>query len=214
MGIQHWGAFGGFQGRAGALVGRWKDGKNIISAIPHPSQTPATVAQVNQRTKFGMLVGFLRRMTGLIRVGFQNARDLGQTAFNAAFQENYYSAITGVAPNFTINYPGLMYSKGILSGAYNATVLIDTAATVKLSWTAQLATGIGSATDMATVVAYNPVKGQFVMLANAAARAALAYNLAVPPDFAGDDVHVWISMVRADGKMTSDSQYIGEFTIL
>lgn len=214
MGVQHWGAFGGFQGRAGALVGRWKDGKNVISAVPHPSQTPATVAQLNQRAKFGMLVRFLRRMTGLIRVGFENARDLGQTAFNAAFQENYYNAITGTAPNFSINYPALVYSKGILSGAYNAAVVIDTAATVKLSWTAQLATGIGAPTDMATVVVYNVDKGQFVTLANAAARSALAYNLAVPPDFAGDSCHVYISMVRADGKLTSDSLYIGEFTIL
>ncbi|MNY67289.1 hypothetical protein D3C86_2048480 [compost metagenome] len=67
---------------------------------------------------------------------------------------------------------------------------------------------------MATIVAYNPVKGQFVTLAGAAARSAMAFNLPVPPDFAGDDCHVYISMVRADGKLTSDSFYIGEFTIL
>lgn len=214
MGIQHWGAFGGFQGKTGALVGRRRDGQNVITAIPHPSSKPATVAQLNQRAKFGMLISFLRRMTGLIRVGFQDAHQRDQSAFNAAFRENYYNAVTGVAPNFTIDYPELVYSKGTLSGAYNATVVVDTPATIKVSWTAQLATGLGLGTDLATIVAYNPAKGQFVTLAGAAARSALNFNLAVPPDFAGDNCHVYISMVSANGKLTSDSRYIGEFTIL
>lgn len=214
MGVQHWGAFGGFQGKAGALVGRRKDGKNIVSAIPHPSQKPATLAQVNQRAKFGMLVSFLRRITGLIRVGFQDARDQGQTAFNAAFQENYYKAITGVAPNFTIDYPKLVYSKGLLSVPYNPVALADTPSILKVSWEAYFESDSGSATDLATIVVYNPAKGKFVKMTGAAARSALTFNLTVPPDFAGDDVHLWISMVSADGKMVSDSQYIGEFTIL
>jgi hypothetical protein len=63
-------------------------------------------------------------------------------------------------------------------------------------------------------VVYNSTKNQFVKLTGAAARSALTFNLTVPPDFAGDDVHLWMSMVSADGKLSSDSQYIGEFTIL
>lgn len=214
MGVQHWGAFGGFQGKAGALVGRWKDGKNVISAIPHPSQTPPTVAQINQRAKFKMLVSFLRRLTPLIRVGFQNAHKENQSEFNAAFVQNYANAIAGVAPNYVIDYPEFMYSKGFLSGAYAAAAVVDTPATIKLSWTAQLDTGEGLPTDMATIVVYNPVKNQFVRLIGAAARSALAFNLTVPPDFAGDACHVWMSMVSANGKLVSDSKYIDEVTIL
>lgn len=214
MGIQHLGAFGGFRNKTGALVGHRTGGQNVITAIPHPSNKPPSVAQINQRAKFGMLVSFLRRMTSLIRVGFQDAREQKQSAFSAAITENYYKAITGVAPNFTIDYAKLVYSKGLLSIPYNPTVVIDTPATVKVSWLAYFEADSGSATDMATIVLYNPTKGKFVKLTGASARSTLTFNLPVPADFAGDECHVWISMVSANGKLVSDSQYIGEFTIL
>lgn len=214
MGIQHLGAFGGFRNKTGALVGHRTGGQNVITAIPHPSNKPPTIAQLNQRAKFGLMVGFLRRMTSLIRVGFQDARKEKQSAFSAAFSENYYKAITGVAPNFTINYPELVYSKGLLSVPYNPVAVADTPSILKISWEAYFESDSGSATDLATIVVYNPVKGKFVKMTGAAARSALTFNLTVPPDFAGDLVHCWMSMVSTDGKTVSDSQYLGGFTIL
>jgi hypothetical protein len=214
MGIQHWGAFGGFQNQTGALVGHWTNGQNVITAIPHPSQKPPSVAQLNMRAKFKTVVGFLRRLTPLIRVGYQHAHKEKQTAFNAAFVDNYAKAVTGVAPDYLIDYPKLVYSKGQLSKAYNAEVLTTVAATVKYSWLATLASGLGGPTDMATLVVYNPAKDQLVTLVNAAARSVLTYSLLVPGDFSGDDVHAWISFVSADGKMASDSFYVGEFTVV
>jgi hypothetical protein len=214
MGIQKWGAFGGFQKKTGALVGKWVNGQNVISAIPHPSQEPPTTPQLNVRAKFKTVVQFLSRISPLIKVGFQNAHEEKQTAFNAAFKYNYYEAVTGVAPNYTIDYPKLVYSKGRLSVPYNASVLVNVAGTVKFDWLATLSTGIGAVTDMATVMIYNPAKEQFVSLVGAAARSALTCNLLVPGDFSGDEVHAWISMVSADGKVTSNSTYLGEFLLL
>ncbi|SMC88897.1 DUF6266 family protein [Pedobacter africanus] len=214
MGIQHLGAFGGFVNKTGALVGHRTGGQNVITAIPHPSNKPPTTAQLNQRAKFRLLGSFLRRMTVLIRVGFEESRLQKQSAFSAAFKENYYNAITGVAPNFTINYPMLVYSKGILSGPYTASALAVAGSKIEVTWTAQIATGVGEATDKITVVAYNPAKKQFAMLAGAALRSALTFNLQVPPDWAGDGCHVWASMVSTDGKKASDSQYLGLHTIL
>lgn len=214
MGIQHWGAFGGFQNQTGPLVGHWVNGQNVITAIPHPSQNPPSVAQLNMRAKFKTVVGFLRRLTPLIRVGYQNAHKETQTAFNACFVDNYANAVVGVAPDYLIDYPELVYSKGELSGAYNAEVETSVADTIRFSWLGTLATGIGALTDMATIVVYNPAKGQFVTMVGAAARSALTYSLLVPGDFSGDEVHCYISFVSADGKMASDSRYIGEFTVV
>lgn len=214
MGIQHLGAFGGFRNKTGALVGHRTKGQNVITAIQHPSNKPPSVAQLNQRARFRLLGSFLRRMTGLIRVGYQDSDAQKQTTFSAAFKQNYHNAITGVAPNFSIDYPELVYSKGLLARPYNAAVVIDTAATIKVNWTAHISGGIGTLTDMITIVAYNVDKDEFVALTGAAARSALTFNLPVPADFAGDVCHVWASMVSADGKMASDSKYIGEFTIL
>ncbi|WP_316814278.1 DUF6266 family protein [Pedobacter heparinus] len=214
MGIQHWGAFGGFQRKTGALVGHWTNGQNVITAIPHPSQNPPTVPQLNMRAKFRTVVAFSRRLTPLIRVGYQNAHKEKQSAFNAAFVDNYANAVTGIAPNYLIDYPNFAYSKGQLSNGYNAEVVTAIADTVQFTWLATLATGIGGPTDMATLVVYNPVKNQLVTLVGAAARSALTYSMLVPGDFSGDDVHCWISFVSANGKMASDSFYVGEFTVV
>jgi hypothetical protein len=214
MGIQHWGAFGGFQRKTGALVGHWTNGQNVITAIPHPSQNPPTVPQLNARAKFKTVIDFSRRLTPLIRVGYQNAHKEKQSGFNAAFVDNYAKAVTGIAPAYVIDYPKFAYSKGQLSNGYNTEILTTVAATIKYSWLATLATGIGGPTDMATLVVYNPVKDQLVTLTNAAARSVLTYSLLVPGDFSGDDVHCWISFVSADGKMASDSFYVGEFTVV
>ncbi|MBB5440109.1 hypothetical protein HDC92_003807, partial [Pedobacter sp. AK017] len=123
MGIQIWGAFGGFQKKTGALVGHWTNGQNVITAIPHPSQNPPTVAQLNMRAKFKTVVDFQRRLTPLIRIGYQNAHKEKQTAFNAAFVDNYAKAVAGIGPNYTIDYEKFAYSKGQLSKAYNAEIL-------------------------------------------------------------------------------------------
>ena len=55
MGKAIWGTSGGFQGKNGANVDRWLDGQNIVGPLPHPSHTPATTAQINQRIKFALV---------------------------------------------------------------------------------------------------------------------------------------------------------------
>lgn len=214
MGIQHWGAFGGFQKKTGALVGHWTNGQNVITAIPHPSQNPPTVPQLNMRAKFKTIVDFSRRLTSLIRVGYQNSHKEKQSAFNAAFVDNYAKAITGVAPNYTVDYPKFKYSKGHLSIAYNADVASTALVPLKFNWLAYLNTGTGGPTDLATIVVYNPTKDQMVTQVNAAPRSALTYAMTVPADFSGDSVHTWISFVSADGKMASDSFYVGELELI
>lgn len=214
MGIQHWGAFGGFQNKTGPLVGHWTNGKNVITAIPHPSQKPASTSQANLRTKFKTLVGFLSRLTEFVRIGFQNAHGQHQSAFNAAFAYNYRNAIIGVAPNFTIDYAKFTYSKGTLSKPFHVGYTIDAVATIKFDWKAYLNTGIGKPTDMMTIVVYSPVLDEFVTIASVVPRSALAYTLLLPLHFSAETVQVWLSMTSADGKMASDCTFLANVLLL
>ncbi|MNY29808.1 hypothetical protein D3C86_1638730 [compost metagenome] len=61
---------------------------------------------------------------------------------------------------------------------------------------------------------YNPDKDKFVTLVGVAVRSALTYSLQVLPDWAGDEVHCWMSMTSADSKLVANSQYIGPFLLL
>jgi hypothetical protein len=216
MGIQLWGAFGGFQKKTGALVGRWLNGQNVITAIPHPSKKPPTSAQLNQRAKFGMLVSFLRPISPLIKVGFMGAHAEKQSAWNAAYVYNYRRVITGLGPAFTIDYTKVVYSIGFLSPAYDPGAMTSGAEpyTVVFDWKAFFSPGSGADTDLVTVMVYNPDMDRYVYLANAAPRSALTINLTVPINYMGYQVHCYISFVSADGKSSSNSTYLGTVTVI
>lgn len=210
MGKALWGTSGGFQGKNGANIGRWVNGQNIVGPLPHPSLLPPTTGQLNARAKFGLMVTFLSWISPLIKVGFQDAHKEKQTAFNAAFVYNYRNAVTGSsADNYTIDYPKVVYSKGRLGLSYLASMATTEDAQLDLSWVAGIANGIGKPTDLATFVVYNPAKELFVTAVGAAPRSALSFDMALPSTFSGDNVYVYMSFVSADGKMASDSLYMG-----
>ncbi|HKG05028.1 MAG TPA: DUF6266 family protein [Pedobacter sp.] len=213
MGIQLWGAFGGFRKKTGALVGKWLNGQNVISAIPHPSEKAPSVGQLNARAKFKLLVTWLSWVSPVVRVGFQNAREEKQSGFNAAFAYNYQNAISGVGPAYVIDYDEVLLAKGRLSNGYNLAMATTEDAQLDFSWTAYVANGLGAPTDLATVVVYNPVKAEFTVAVGAAPRSALSFDMSVPSMWSGDTVYPWVFFVSADGKLNSDSKFQGSVVV-
>jgi hypothetical protein len=210
MGRAIWGTSGGFVGKNGANIGRWLKGQNIVGPLPHPTHTPPTVPQLNQRAKFGLMMTFLSWISPIIRVGFQNEHKERQTAFNAAFVYNYRNAISGTAAdNYTILYPELMVSKGKLSIPDSLVMATTEDAQLDFTWSAYFQENFGAPTDKATFVVYNPAKGVFTTKVGVAARSVLSYDMPLPAGFSGDMVYVYVSFVSADGKMVSDSVYAG-----
>lgn len=200
-------------GRTGNNVGRVRGGKNVFSMRPHPSSKPPTEAQLDVREQFSLIVTFLSWITSIIRVGFQG-RSEGESAMNAAVSYNYRNAITGVSPNYVIDYPKMVYSKGQLSEAADPEVATTVASQVTFSWGTALESGEGSLTDLATVLVYNADKDKFLPIVGAAARSVQTYVLHVPATFTGDLLHCYISFVAVGGKAVSNSVYVGSVTVL
>lgn len=214
MGKLSRGFLGGFQGQLGTAYGCFWRLMDLIKAMPRKVKRPPTEAQLPVQLKLALMTAFLKRLANIIKVGFQN-KPSHQSAMNAALAWNINNAVTGVSPNFTIDFTKLKFSDGPLPMALNAEVLIDTAGTVKFLWELGPAgSEDGKPTDKAVFVVFNPDKNKLVTLSGVAARSALAYNLLVPGNFSGDTVEVWMSMVSADGKLVSNSQYIGPFILL
>ncbi|MES2456999.1 MAG: DUF6266 family protein [Bacteroidota bacterium] len=209
MGRALWGTSGGFRGKNGANIGRWVGGQNIVGPLPHPSLKPATTPQLNVRFKFGLTTGFLGMVSPLIRIGFNDARENKESAFSAAVSYNIRNAITGTAPAYVIDYPKVLFSKGPLENPISVTMATTEDAQLDLSWSTY---GVvkGQPTDLLTFVVYNPAKQLFVVVKDAAARSVLSYELALPVEFSGDSVHVYVLMISADGKVVSKTKYIGE----
>lgn len=200
-------------GRTGNNVGRRVRGKNLFYMRPHPSTKPRSAAQLAVQERLGMAASWLSWVAPMIEIGFQEHEE-NESAMNAAVSYTIKNAITGVAPLQTINYPNVLFSRGKVSMASEAEVAVTVASRLDFSWDDSRDNGIGSLTDMANFVVYNVDKDYFAVIADAVPRSAMSYNMTLPASFAGDNVHIYTHFVSADGKMVSNSLYLGTAIVL
>lgn len=208
MGIIKNGILGGFRKKVGNISGAfWRD-LNVIKSLPRPSGKPATAKQLEQRLKFALVTSFLSSMSELIEEGYRSG---GSTSpMNEAVAYHLKNAVTGVAPNFKMDYTKLRFSTGKLSLPSSFSVDTTAPAKVDFNWTLDGADHkYKDGTDVINVVAYNPTKNQFVTLMAAAPRSAQTYVLPLPLEFTGDSVHCMFSFSSTKKKnLHSQSVYV------
>ncbi len=206
MGKINQGILGGLSGKVGNIIGgSWK-GIDYIRIKPSSVANPRTVGQVNQRNKFTAALEFLQPNKDFINIGYKSLA-IKKTAFNAAMSEILANAITGVAPNFTVDFENALLSKGTLPGVLDAGASFTTPGQVVFSWTDN-STGINAnETDKAMLLVYNPLKKESVTNLVGSTRLDEGFSLAVPANYAGDLLHTYIAFISIDGKV-SNSSYI------
>jgi hypothetical protein len=213
MGIQDKGAFGGFRNKTGPLVGHIVNGQNVITSYPRKSTKAPTQKQLDQRKKFGLVTSYLSWISGLIDIGFKS-HEARQSAMNKAVRYNLQHAVSGVSPDYAIAYSKLVYSQGKCPLPGDTLIEGLVGEKVDYSWGITLPSKYGKQTDMATLMVYNPDKDRFVVLQNAGARAELGFTLQLPADFLGDTIHCYLSFVSLDGKLVSNSIYVGLLIVI
>ena len=150
------GILGGVSGKVANVVGsRWK-GIDYIRAKPQSVANPRTLLQVNQRTKFALVLRFLQPNLNFIKIGYKNYA-VKKSQFNSAMSYILNNAITGVSPDFEIDYSMALLSRGNLAGALNPVFDLTTPGQVQFSWDDNSAEGNALATDKVMVVAFNPI---------------------------------------------------------
>lgn len=202
MGFLLGGPYYHLKGRTGNNVGRVVKGRNVFSMRPSKSNRPPTVKQLDQRLKFGMMTAWLSWTANVVKTGFA-AYDATGSSMNAAVKYNLDNAVTGTSPNFMIDYPEVLLSKGHLAQARNLTVVADTAAELEFTWLANTGIFIGSASDKASFFVYCPIADQFCEVTGVVSRSALTYTMSLPAEFSGEVVHIWVSFVGEAGVSTS-----------
>lgn len=205
------GILGGVSGKVANVVGaRWK-GIDYIRAKPQSVANPRTLLQVNQRTKFALVLRFLQPNLNFIKIGYKNYA-VKKSQFNSAMSFILNNAIIGVSPDFEIDYSLALLSRGNLAGALNPVFDLSTPGQVQFSWDDNSTDGNALATDKVMVVAFNPLKGESVYLTEGATRADLSQTIIIPNSYAGDDLQLFISFMNADETQLSNSIYIGSGT--
>ncbi|WP_285058081.1 DUF6266 family protein [Pedobacter ginsengisoli] len=207
MGILNSGIFGGFSNKTGPVIGRRVKGKNVVTALYHPSLTPATQIQLVENHRFGLLISFLSLLNPLIAVGFKDFTKRN-SPFNAAFKFNYKTAFILVNGQYQIDYPKIVYSKGNVCKPCCLHIAAVPGA-IGFSWVPVAQTQFGRITDRATFVIYNADKNRLLIRQNGALRKDLAYQFEIPADFAGDELHCYMNFNNENGKLTGESVYGG-----
>lgn len=212
MGKINQGILGGVSGQVGNVIGGTWKGIDYLRIKPSSVANPKTPDQVDQRTKFVTVLRFLQPMTEFLKTGFKKYAS-GMTQFNSAMSYNLKNAITGTYPNYSIDYPNALVSRGNLAGGENGAAASTNPAEVDVSWDDNSGSGGAQATDKALIVILNQTKGEAVYTTAGAARSATAETLNVPSNFTGDDVEVFLGFISEDGTKVSNSSYLGSVTV-
>ena len=215
MGLIKQGILGGFRKKTGTVVGAFWRKLDVIRALPRSNGKAPTQLQLNQQIKFGLVTSFLSNISSLIDEGFKNSGSIA-TPMNLATSYHLREAITGIEPNFELDLSKLKFSTGKLElpDQFNLDVIAGGIITLTWTHTAQDDKLIDG-TDVLYVLVYNPIKQRFVKLKTIITRTELTYDVEVPANFIGDEVHVYVGFQSVKKKMLhSDSAYLGVTTVL
>lgn len=215
MGTYHPGIFGPFSGKVGSIMAVNHKGINVVKNLSRKTNKKPTEKQLQQTGIFGFTGSFVKQLSSIIEIGY-GSDHMGLTAKNRAHQYHVKEAVTGVYPDYELIYPKVKLSvyndlqPGVRSKAKAAA-----GQAVTLSWEHEVAGLTGTAgTDELFAVIYCPLLNKFVRLARGITRAELTITLYVYSSFVGQKVHCWTFFRSADGKYVSDTEYLGELTIL
>lgn len=212
MGTIKQGILGGFSGKVGSVIGSSWKGITCMRGRAQSVSNPKTEPQLAQRQKFSLMIAFLQTLSAFLKIGFKNyAKHM--SGINAAMGYNLGNAISGAYPNFAIDYPNALVSRGSLPAALNQAAASTVAGTVVFTWDDNSSETGASALDKTLLVVYNPEKHQAVTLNQLAERADGTQTVTVPDSFSGDLVHCYISFITANGFEPSSSRYAGAVTV-
>lgn len=213
MGTIQKGILGGFSGKVGTVIGgNWK-GVDYMRSKAASISNPKTEAQLDQRARFGAALKFLQPLTSFLRVGFKNYA-VKMTAFNSAMSYNLNNALGGVYPDYFIDYPNALVSRGKLPGALNPVVGPQGPGQIFFTWSDNSDDSIASVTDKVLLVVLNPAKQKAISVIGGTQRNVPGQVIIVPASFAGDEVQCFIAFQDANQTVLSDSVYVGPVVVM
>lgn len=207
------GILGEVSGTVGTVVGAVVRGVATIRSKPRKSGKQAVQSQLNQQYKFAIVVAFMHHFKSILDLGLRSyTRKMSTT--NAAVQHALKNAITGVAPNFKLDFSRVLFSKGSLENSLNL-VLTPPVSGGKLFVTWDPAEEFSDAEllvrnlDEATFVVYNETSTYSFTALRGVARGEGAFKINTPKAFIGNKLHIWYFFCTPDGKTVSNTVYLG-----
>lgn len=175
------------------------------------SKSPKLIAQKNL---FGMVSSFLRPGKEIFKVGYQKARKVVLTTFDAAMSYHLKNAVVNDEEGVRMLMPKLKLTlpRRTTQPAWNPVLsMTDNKVTVRwqLNPFPQKCTQLD---DKVSLVFYDKQRKIFLWR-EAGIRSDVVYMEDLSIGHAGHDIYCYIFLVSADGKLVSETEYLGMITI-
>lgn len=218
MGKLSRGILGPIVGKVGNVIGSTWKGINYLRAMPTSVYNPRTPLQLSQRARFLTVLNFLKPILAFIKFGYQ-AYAIRKSAFNAAMSYFLHNAVTGIFPDFSIDFTKALVTRGNLRPVDDVSLSAPTTLQLQLDW--DPSDELGDPNDRIMVLVYNDAKGLSRYNLGSAIREDGFVTVTMPEDFLGDQVHVWVSTTSlpdltstSSASTISDSTYAGSITVI
>jgi hypothetical protein len=211
------GILGGVSGLVGTVIGASYRSIDYIRSRPKKSGKTPVQSQIDQRVKFALIIGVISRVKVFVEQGFK-PKSKYLSPVNTAVQYNLNNAITGVSPDFSIDFSKLLISNGNLASVADFDLIPVAEGNVTITWdTDDRDFGPDEkairAKDSARLVLYNEDADAF-LLTGYIARSVGKIDTRAPRARAGNTVHAFLFFVAEDGKSASTSEYLGSAIML
>lgn len=202
------GPFGPLKGKFGKLVAaNWK-GINYLREKPQKSNLPSTPAQIEAREKFKFVHHIIKPLNPYYRAGFKHLA-IRKTENNVAFSLAYHKAISGVYPDFEVDYSQLTMSAGILDPLREVVLMQTTPQTLELSWEMEYFKKNCDFDDQLMVAILCSEVDLVDGFIGGTMRADQKRTIKFSSKFVGKKIAVYVGLYSSNQQKISNSQFLG-----
>jgi len=198
-----------FTGKLDEVVGYHHKGKYCLRRLPVRKNKSLTLVQMAHREKFAIASKLVRCLSPLLAVSMPDNKKM--TRSNYVMSQIMNHAMFGTYPDFHINYSQVLISHGNLQPA-SAEIAQTIAGNIYFTWENNSCTGNAQRDDKAILVVYCEALNQCIYSINEIFRHNGNALLRVIP-FKGHQVQTWMGFISCNGKLRSNSTYMGQLFV-
>lgn len=222
MARMNYGILGPLLGKISNLVTYIRRGQPVVRTKPKQTgkKKERSIAQKAVNLKFLMVKRFVAVIDEFINVGYKiDVAGTPRIPENGALSYLLKEAVTGVYPNFKIDFSKVLVSRGKLLGPLNAAVKLE-GDVLKFTWDVDRNWGYKLNRDQVMLLAYKPANDEADYLVSGARRKEGTEELKVSLRTKTDSnsvkdefIETYIAFISDDRESISDSVYLGRVSI-
>ncbi len=212
MGTIQKGILGGFSGKVGNVIGASSKGIDYMRSVASRRAATKTMRQKEQQMKFALIARFQQPLANLLAISFKSFA-VKMTGVNSAMSYNLRNGISGLYPDFVINYSKILISRGDIPNALNPAVTAEAAGVARFAWVNNAGVGRAKESDLSILVAYCPEMQQCIYTDAGPDRSAGVATLDLSA-FSGLQVQTWIGFISETAREVATSTFTGVITVL